>query len=141
MRWPVSCTGNGRTLICRCRTLSTRLYQLPDSAAGDGHVARQRGPAVSAINYEIVAFRLSRDRLLNRRVEQVIGFRCPQRLSKIGCILLAKAHVKRAGASDAHTVAGLAKIVSERRDESEATAGIRYCDVTCRPSGSVFDIG
>ena len=47
------------------------------------------------------------------RVDQrLVGFRAAQRLAQIGRILLAEAHVERAGAGDPDPVAALAEIVA-----------------------------
>ena len=64
-----SCRNNWKT--CRPR-------ERAPSPAGDAHVTRHRGAAMAAIDHEIMAFRLARDRGLDRRVQEIVGFRSAQ---------------------------------------------------------------
>src|SRR5687768_1529704 len=92
------------------------------------------------VDDEIVSPGLARDGLSDRGVEQVVALRRAQRAAQIGGILLAEAHVKRAGASHPHPIAGLAEIVGERSYEAEPTAGLRGVDVAGRTASPVVDI-
>ena len=65
------------------------------------------GPLVAAVDDEIVALGLAGDRFVDGRVQEIVAFGSAQRLAQIGGILLAEAHVERAGAGDAHAIAGL----------------------------------
>mgnify|MGYP000060554999 CR=1 FL=1 len=44
--------------------------------------------------------------------------------AEIGIVILAEAHVERAGAGEAHAIAGFAEIVGHGRDEADAPAGL-----------------
>ena len=65
------------------------------------------GALMAAVDDEIVALGLARDRLVDRGIEQVVAFRGAQRRAQVGGVLLAEAHIERAGAGDAHAVARL----------------------------------
>ena len=71
-----------------------------------------------AINHEIMAFRLTGDRLVDCVIQELIGLRGTQRAAKIGGVILTKAHVESAGASYAHPIARFTEIVCERRNET-----------------------
>ena len=109
------------------------------SPAGDAHVARQRGALVPAIDDEIVALGLAGDRLVDGGVEEIVAFGGAQRLAQIGRVVLAEAHIERAGAGDAHAIAGFAEIVGERGDEAEPPAGFANAHVARRSAGTVVD--
>ena len=98
------------------------------------------GPLMAAVDDEIVALGLARDRLLDRAIEEFVALRRAQRRAQVGGILLAEAHVERAGAGHAHAVAGFAEIVRERRDEAEPAAGLRHPDITSGAAGLVVDV-
>ena len=87
-----------------------------------------------------MAFRLPRDRPVDRCAQNLVAFRGPQGRAQIGRILLTQAHEQRARAGHADAVAALAEIVRERRDEAEAPAGLPYPDVAGRPARGVGDI-
>ncbi len=76
-------------------------------------MAARRGVAPGALDQEIVAPGLARDRRVDRVLERRVALRAAQRRAQIGGVVLAQAHVKRAGAGDAHAVAALAEIVGE----------------------------
>jgi len=61
------------------------------SAAGDAHVAGEGGTAVHAVDDEVVPLRLSRDRLLDGRMERVITFRSAERSAQIGGVFVLEA--------------------------------------------------
>src|SRR6185437_16594390 len=90
----------------------------------------------AAVDHEIMAFRLARDRVVDRGVEEIVGLRRAKRRAQVGGILLAQAHEQRAGASDADTVAAFAEIMRERRDEAEPAAGFLDPHVTRGTAGA-----
>ena len=94
------------------------------SAAGHAHVARHGRAAVAAVDDEVVALGLARDRLGDRPVEQLVALGGAQRRAQVGGVLLAEAHIERAGAGQPHAVAAFAEIVGERRDEAQPPAGL-----------------
>src|SRR5262249_16230892 len=77
---------------------------------------------------------------LDRGVQELISARCAQWSTQVRCILLTQAHVQRAGAGDAHTIARFAEIVCERRDEAEPTTGLGHADVASWSTGAILDI-
>src|SRR6202034_4756895 len=95
---------------------------------------RQRGPLMAAIDDEIVAFGLARDRFIDGREQQSVAFRSAQRLAQIGGVFWAETHIKRAGTGDAYAIAGFAEIVRQRRDKAEAAAGLGDAHITGRPA-------
>src|SRR5690606_1677786 len=107
------------------------------SPAGDAHVPRHRYPASAAVDDEVVALRLARDRLADRLVERGVGLAVSHDLPQVGGILLPEAHVERAGAGHANAIARLAEIVRERRDEAEPAAGLPLVEVAGRAAGAV----
>src|SRR5579863_10241400 len=90
---------------------------------------------MGAVDLEIVAFWLARNRVFNRLLKQFVVRRGAQRRPQIRRILLAEAHVERAGAGDADAVAALAEIMGQRRDEAEPAAGLSDFDIAGRPTG------
>src|SRR5689334_20606557 len=90
------------------------------SAAGHAHMAGDGRALVATIDDKVVAFRLAADGLVDRGKEEIVGFGSAQRLAQIGRVFLAETHIERAGAGHPHAIAGLAEIVRERRNESEA---------------------
>src|ERR1700733_4440634 len=87
-------------------------------------MAGKRRPPVAAIDDEIVALGLSRNRLVDGGEQLIVGFGSTQRLAQVGGVFLAKTHIERAGTGDADAIAGFAEIVRERRDETEPAAGL-----------------
>src|SRR5438552_10831054 len=65
---------------------------------GHVHVPRDRRTLVAAVDDEIVALGLARDRFLDRGLDQLVGFGGAQRRAQVGGVLLAEAHIERAGA-------------------------------------------
>src|SRR5688572_33288415 len=94
-------------------------------------------PAGAAVDDEVVSLGLSRDRLVDRPLQELVAFRRAERGAQIRRVLLAEAHVKRAGAGDAHAVAALAEIMGERRDEAYPAARLRHLDIARRTAGPV----
>src|SRR3546814_17442137 len=115
------------------------------SAAGDAHVAGDRRLLAAAVDDEVVALGLAADRLEDRGVEQLVALALAQRRAQVGGVLLAQAHVERAGAGQPHAVAAFTEVMGHRRDEAEAPAGLLHarirseerrvgktCVITCR---------
>src|ERR1700742_87733 len=98
----------------------------------DGGAARRAG------DDEIMPLGLARDRGADRRVEREIVLRLPERRAQVGGILLAEAHVERAGAGDAHAVAILAEIMGQGRDETEPAAGFPDVEIARRAAALVM---
>src|SRR5262249_46760933 len=113
---------------------------MPRLSARHAHMARERRAAVAAVDDEIVAPGLARDRLVDRGVEQIVAFRSAQRRAQICGVLLSEAHVQRARAGDADAVAGLAEIMGERRDEAEPAAGLLDAHVARRAARAIVDV-
>src|SRR5437899_12979109 len=82
---------------------------------GHAHVPRHGGALVAAVDHEVVALGLAGDRLVDCAVEQVVALRGAEHAAQVGRVFLAEAHEQRAGAGDAHAVAGFAEIVRPRR--------------------------
>src|SRR5690348_2270333 len=106
----VACAWRG---IARMRRRAARTVVLALSPS-HAHMAGDGGALVAAIDNEIVPLRLAADRLVDRGKEQVVGLRGAQRLTQIGRVFLAEAHIERAGAGHPHAIAGLAEIMGER---------------------------
>src|SRR5215208_5310938 len=109
------------------------------SASRHAHVTRDRR-AVAAVDDEVVALGLARDRLLDRLLEGLVRLREPQGGAKVGGVLLAEAHVEPAGAGEADAVAALAEIMRQRRDEAELAAGLLDPDVARRPAAALVEV-
>src|SRR6185295_4616256 len=67
-------------------------------AAGHAHMAGDRGPGVAAVDDEVVALGLAADRLAHGRLQELVALARPQRRAQIGGVILAEAHIERAGA-------------------------------------------
>src|ERR1700741_719693 len=78
------------------------------SAAGYAHVPRDGGGASAPVDDEVVPLGLAQDRGIDRGIDEIDAFRSPQWRAQIGGILLTEAHIERAGAGEAHAVAGFA---------------------------------
>src|SRR5262249_58369977 len=109
-------------------------------AAGDAHVAGEGRALVAAVDDEVVALGLAPDRLVDGGIERVVALRGAQRRAQIRRVVLAEAHVERAGAGDAHAVARLAEVMGERRDEAEPSAGFPHGDVARRTARAIVDL-
>src|SRR3546814_6793060 len=88
------------------------------------HMPWDGGRAAPAVDDEVVALRLARDGGVDGGLERRVVLAGAQRGAEVGRVLLAEAHVERAGAGQPHPVAGLAEVMRERRDEAEAPAGL-----------------
>ena len=84
-----------------------------------------------------MALGLARDGGVEGFVQKLVGGRGAQWRAQIGRILLAKAHVKRSGASDAHAIAAFAKIVSERGDEAQPAPSFHDMHITRGSAGAI----
>src|SRR5688572_2794263 len=109
-------------------------------APGHAHVTGECWPVVLPVDDEVMTFGLAADRLVDRRIEELVAFRDAKRGAKIGGILLAQAHEQRARAGEAHPVAALAEIMGERRDEAEPAARFLDPHVTRRSPGLVGNV-
>src|SRR6266566_9739467 len=99
------------------------------SAAGHAHMAADAWAVVAAIDDEVMALRLQADGTVDRGREQLVTRGGAQGFAQVRGILLAEAGVQRAGAGDPHPVAGFAKIMRHRRDETERARGLADADV------------
>lgn len=109
-------------------------------AAGHAHMARQCRSLMSAIDHEIMPLRLSCNRLIERAMQEIIASRGAEWTTEVGGVVLAEAHVKRTGASYAHSVAGFTEIMGERRNEPQSSAGFLHAHVTRRSSRAVINV-
>src|ERR1700730_839734 len=107
------------------------------STAGDAHVTPDRWLRVVAIDNEIMPLRLAGDGGVERLVQKLVRGRRAQRRAQIGRILLAKAQVKRSGASHAHAIAAFAKIMGERGDEAQTAPGFRDMHIAGGATGAI----
>ena len=72
------------------------------------------GAVMAPVDDEIMPLGLARDGLADRRLEQrIVLVEGPQRGPQVGGILLAQAHIERAGAGQPHAVAALAEIMGQ----------------------------
>src|SRR5205823_10559270 len=110
------------------------------SAAGHVHVALDRGPLSPAVDHEVMALGLARDRLVDRGLEERIALRRAHGLAQIGGVVLAEAHVERARAGEPHAVAALAEVMGERRDHAEPPAGLAHHVIACGPARAVIGL-
>jgi hypothetical protein len=78
-----------------------------------------RGLLGAPVDDEVMALGLAADGLVDGGGQQLVAFRRAQRRAQVGGVVLAEAHVERAGAGQAHAVAAFAEIVGHRRDEAE----------------------
>src|ERR1700735_5540528 len=89
-------------------------------------------------------WRLTLGRLWRRAMMESwpLGFKpMAQRLAQVGGILVAEEGGQRAGAGDAHPVAGLAEIMGHRRDEAELAAGFADMNVTGGAAAVLVEVG
>src|SRR6516164_8024239 len=105
------------------------------SPAGYAHVAGDGGTVVATIDDEVMAARLAVDRFANRRLEHLISFGLTQGGAQIRGILLAEAHIQRAGAGHPDAVAAFAEIMGQRGDEAEPPTGLAHRDIARRSAG------
>src|SRR5271170_7186014 len=96
------------------------------SAAGDAHMARHRNRALAAVDDEVVALGLARDRGADGVLQKLVAVRGAQRRAQIGAVLLPEAHIERAGAGKPYAVAALAEIMGEGGDEAQAPSGLAH---------------
>ena len=92
---------------------------------------------MAAVDDEVMALGFSADRFIDGGIEKIVGFRGAQRFAQVGGVLLAEAHIERAGAGHAHAIARFAEIVSERRNEAEPSAGFRNAHIARRAAGPI----
>src|SRR5882724_13505819 len=104
-------------------------------------MAADARPVMPAVDNEVVTLRLQPDGAIDRRREQLVVGRRPQRLAQIGGILVAEAGMQRAGAGDPYPVTGLAEIMRHRRDEAELAAGLGNADIAGGAAGIVVEVG
>src|ERR1700674_295501 len=103
-------------------------------------MAGERRLPGAAVDDEIVPLRLARNRLVDRDLQQTVGFRRAERRAQIGVILLAEAHEQRAGAGNAYAVAAFAEIMRERGEKAAPAAGLIHPHVTGGATGAVVDV-
>src|SRR6185437_474525 len=63
-----------------------------DSTAGHAHMPGDGRPLVLPVDDEIMALRLAADRLVDGGVERHVAFRCTQRCTQVGGVVLAETH-------------------------------------------------
>src|SRR5882724_7671148 len=95
---------------------------------------------MAAVDDEIVPLRLACDGVVDGAIEQGIVIGAAKRRAQVGCIVLTKAHVERAGACQPYTVAAFAEIVRERRDESQTSAGLGDTNISRRTAGAIITL-
>src|SRR5437870_4527563 len=94
-----------------CSILALTTCKLDALSAGHAHVARHGGTVVRAVDDEVVTLGLARDRLGNRGMKEIVGFRGAKRGTQVGGVLLPEAHEQRARAGHADAVAAFAEIM------------------------------
>src|SRR4029077_11140666 len=95
---------------------------------------------MAAVDDEIMALRLAQERSIDRRVDELVAFRCAQRRAQVGGILLAETHIERTGAGEAHAIARLAEVMRERGNEAEPPTSLGNVYVARRSARAVVDI-
>ena len=116
------------------------LYAWTGLTAGNAHMTAQRGAGVAAVDDEVVALGLAGDRSTMACREQFVASEARKRRAQIGGVLLAEAHVERAGAGEPHAVAAFAEIMGHRRDEAEPAAGLLHAHIAGRAAGAVVEV-
>src|SRR5262245_2207721 len=135
-RTSIGKTDDPRATAARVRRPSFVVRLTP----GHAHVAGGGRPLMAAVDDEILALGLARDRFRNRRIEQSVALGRAQRGAQIGGVFLAEAHVEGSRAGHPHSIAGFAEIVGQRRDEAEPAAGLDDVDVARRSAAAIVDI-
>src|SRR5665811_1532682 len=102
-------------------------------------MARNSGPR-GPIDNEIMAFRLAGHGLVDCGMQKRVGRAGPHGLPEIRGVLLPEAHIECAGTCDSDPVAGLAEIVSHRRDEAEPAPCLRDAHISGRPPGPIRSV-
>src|SRR4029077_9568635 len=125
-------SGVGKVRKCGSLTIA-------ELAASHAHMAGQGRALMPSIDQEIMPLGFACNRLIDRSIQEVIACRSPQRIAEICGVVLAKAHVKCAGASNAYTVARFTEIVSKRGNETQPATGFFHAHVARRPSRAVVD--
>ena len=95
---------------------------------------------MTAVDHEIMALRLARDRFADRAVQLVVVEAFAHRRPQVRRVVLTETHVKHPGASQADAVARLAKIMGERRDEADLAAGFLDRDVSGRTAAAIIGL-
>src|SRR6185295_18473346 len=85
-----------------------------------------------------MALRFARNRSVDGVRENGVVARSAQRRAQVGRVVLAEAHVERSGAGQPDAVAAFAKIMSQRRDEAEAAAGLCDANIARWSTGAVI---
>ena len=129
-----ACGRRSCAIWSRCRD------EQPDLTAGHAHVAGQCRPVVPAINHEIMSFRFARDCLVNCGMQKLVAFRSAQRIAEIGGVILAEAHVQRAGAGNAHAITRFTEVMGKWRNKAQPPAGFLYTYIAGRPSRTIVDV-
>src|ERR1700730_9909665 len=122
------------------RSQARTLQRMRTSATGHRHVAGERRRLSAAVDDKIMPERLSSHCGVDRFVQQHIGRRRPDRLSQINPVVLAKTHEERPVTRYPDPIAGLAKIVGERCDESKTATGLRNANVSRRAAGRIRQV-
>ena len=99
------------------------------------------GRVVAAVDDEIMAFGLARDRRVDGACRAASSsLRRAQRRAQIGGVVLAEAHKSVPVQVSAHAVAAFAEIVRQRRDEAEPAAGFGHAHIARRPAGAIVAV-
>ena len=93
-----------------------------------------------AIDHEIMPFGLSCNRFIDSGIQKIIAFRRAEWTTEVGVVVLAKAHIQRTGASDPDSIAGFAKIVRERGNETQPSAGFLHTHITRRSTRNIVGL-
>ena len=73
---------------------------------------------LGAVDYKVMSFGFAANSFADRRKKECVLVARSQRVAQVGRVVLAKAHVKSAGAGQAHAITAFTKIVAERSDQS-----------------------
>src|SRR5207342_1371175 len=109
-------------------------------AAGHAHVAWQCRALMVAIDHEIMPFGLSCNRFIDCGIQETIAFRRAEWTTEVGVVVLAKAHIQHTGTSDPDSIAGFAKIVRERGNETQPSAGFLHTHIMRRSTGKIVGL-
>src|SRR5262245_36425851 len=83
---------------------------------------------------------LTRNRLVDRRIQEFVALGRTQGLTQIRSVILTETHEERAGAGDTNAVTRFAEIVRQRCDKTETSAGFLYMHVARGTSRAIVNV-
>lgn len=95
---------------------------------------------VFTVNDEIMALRLGGDGRMDGLNHRVIAGAGPQHRPQINGVILAQAHIERAGTGQTHPITAFAEVMGQRGDKANSAACFRRLHITRRAAGIERDI-